>query len=69
MPVAAGQEPPEVTVPDPELADGADVLLRPLPELPVLDELDVAEPEPDELDVAGLEPEPDDDWRVEATAV
>ena len=45
------------------------MLLRPLPELPVLDELDLAEPEPDELDLAELEPELDDDWRVEAAAV
>ena len=38
---AGGQEPPDVTWPEPELADGADELLR----LLELDELDLDEPE------------------------
>ena len=41
-------------MPDPELADGADVLLRPLPEL---DELCLLEPEPEVLEPEVLEPE------------
>jgi hypothetical protein len=55
---AGGQEPPDVTCPEPELADGADDPLRPSLELD-LDELDLDEPEL--LDVPLLElaePEP-----------
>ncbi|MGO8958135.1 MAG: hypothetical protein ACLQFR_12300 [Streptosporangiaceae bacterium] len=54
-----------MTVPDPELADGADVLLRPSPDLLELPELAVL----DELDLAEFAAEPDDDrWAAAATA-
>jgi hypothetical protein len=60
-----GQEPPDVTCGEPELADGADEPCRPLRELDdpaelELDELDLDEPEL--LDVPALElaePEPE----------
>ncbi len=57
-------------MPDPELADGADVLLRPLPELD-LAELEPAEPELDELalDEPERDDEPDDECWVDAAAV
>jgi hypothetical protein len=80
---AGGQEPPDVTCPEPELADGADELLR----LPLeLDELDLDEPElldvallllpelelPEfelpEFELAELEPEPET-TRLAAEAV
>lgn len=60
--MARGQEPPDVTCPEPELADGANAPWRPLLELDELDldepELpDVAAPDVEPLDLAELEPE------------
>ena len=67
---AGVQEPPEVTAPVPELADGADVLLRPLPEADELDlpPFDVDEVEPDELELAAAPDEDDELWVAAATA-
>ena len=48
---AGGQEPPDVTWPEPELADGADEPLR----LLELDELDLDEPELALLELPELE--------------
>ena len=66
--MARSQEPPDVTCPEPELADGADAPWRPLLELEPLLELDeleldepelpdVAAPDVEPLDLAELEPE------------
>jgi len=50
-----GQDPPDVTWPEPLVADGGAELCRPLPELP---EPELADLEPDEADPLEF-PEPD----------
>jgi hypothetical protein len=54
-----GQEPPDVTCGEPELADGADEPWRPPLELAELDELDLDEPAVPDAPALPLAPAPD----------